>query len=149
MKNKIVKKVFTWYDIFIVAILVATGIIIMTIGSDWVALGVCVIACTIAFAPFIRHGYKLEGHHKLFRLEEIIVPRESQTVILAYLNGESSQLVVPTSTQGGALVRVFYQRSDNIIMAQYFDYALYLKGTEFPMVRISPEQLKVIRNLRP
>lgn len=148
MSKKTVKQVFAWYDLLIIAILVAAGVIIMAIGKEWIALGICVIACTIAFAPFIRHGYKLEGHQGQFRLEEFLVPRESQVAIMAYLNGETSQLEVPPSNQGGALVRVFRRRSDDIIMAQYFDYALFLRGTEFPMVRISSEQLESIRGLR-
>ena len=148
MSKKTVRQVFTWYDLLIIAILVAAGVVIMVIGKEWIALGICVIICTIAFAPFIRHGYKLEGYQGQFRLEEFLVPRESQVAILAYLNGETSQLEVPPSTQGGALVRIFQHRSDDLIMAQYFDYALFLKGTEFPMVRISTEQLEVIRSPR-
>ncbi len=148
MSRKTVRQVFTWYDLFVVAVFVATGVVIMAIGRDWIVLGICVIACAVAFAPFLRHGYKLEGQEGLFRLEEFLVPRESQVAILAFLNGETSQLEVPPSTQGGALVRVFHQRSGDLIMAQYFDYALFLKGTEFPVVRITPEQLESIRNLR-
>ena len=148
MSKKTVKQVFTWYDLLIIAIFVIAGIGIMAFGIDWIALGICVIACTVAFAPFIRHGYKLEGHQGQFRLEEFLVPRESQVAIMAYLNGETSQLEVPPSNQGGALVRIFQHRSDGLIMAQYFDYALFLKGTEFPMVRISTEQLESIRGLR-
>lgn len=142
------KQVFLWTDWLIIGILVAAGVLVAVLGGSWTAFGVCWIACVLAFAPFLRHGYKLEGQSGVFRLEEILVPRECQTQILAFLNGDTDELSVQPAVHGGALVRLFRRKSDGATLAQYFDYAQHLAGSEYPFVPVSAQQTKAVRALQ-
>lgn len=147
MKDR-AKQVFLWTDWLILGILVAAGVLVAVLGGSWTAFGVCWIACVLAFAPFLRHGYKLEGQTGVFRLEEVLVPRECQTQILAFLNGDTDELSVQPAVHGGALVRLFRRKSDGKVLAQYFDYAQHLAGTEYPFVPVSAQQAKAVRALQ-
>lgn len=142
------KQVFLWTDWLILGILVAAGVLVTVLGGSWTAFGVCWIACVLAFAPFFRHGYKLEGQTGVFRLEEVLVPRECQTQILAFLNGDTDELSVQPAVHGGALVRLFRRKSDGTTLAQYFDYAQHLAGSEYPFVPVSAQQAKAVRALQ-
>ena len=142
------KQVFLWTDWLIIVILVAAGVFITTLGGDWTAIGICTIVCVIAFAPFLRHGYKLEGQSGVFRLEEILVPRECHTEILAFLNGDTNELSIQPAVHGGALVRLFHRKSDGITLAQYFDYAQHLAGSDYPLVPVKEHQIEVLRGLQ-
>ena len=142
------KQVFLWTDWLILGILVAAGVLVTVLGSSWTAFGVCWIACVLAFAPFFRHGYKLEGQTGVFRLEEVLVPHECQTQIIAFLNGDIDELSVQPAVHGGALVRLFRRKSDGTVLAQYFDYAQHLAGTEYPFVPVSAQQAKAVRALQ-
>lgn len=148
MTKDTAKQVFLWTDWPILGILVAAGVLVAVLGGSWTAFGVCWIACVLAFAPFLRHGYKLEGQTGVFRLEEVLVPRECQTQILAFLNGDTDELSVQPAVQGGALVRLFRRKSDGTTLAQYFDYAQHLAGTEYPFVPVSAQQAKAVRALQ-
>ena len=148
MTKDTAKQVFLWTDWLIIGILVAAGVFITTLGGSWTAFGVCWIACVLAFAPFLRHGYKLEEQTGVFRLEEILVPRECQTQILAFLNGDTDELSVQPAVHGGALVRLFRRKSDGTTLAQYFDYAQHLAGTDFPLVPVKEHQIEVLRGLQ-
>lgn len=147
MKDR-AKQVFLWTDWLILGILVAAGVFVTVLGGSWTAFGVCWIAGVLAFAPFLRHGYKLEGQTGVFRLEEVLVPRECQTQIIAFLNGDTDELSVQPAVHGGALVRLFRRKSDGKVLAQYFDYAQYLAGTEYPFVPVSAQQAKALRDLQ-
>lgn len=147
MKDR-AKQVFLWTDWLILGILVAAGVLVAVLGGSWTAFGVCWIACVLAFAPFLRHGYKLEGQTGVFRLEEVLVPRECQTQILAFLNGNTDELSVQPAVHGGALVRLFRRKSDGTTLAQYFDYAQHLAGTEYPFVPVSAQQAKAVLALQ-
>lgn len=148
MTKDTAKQVFLWTDWLILGILVAAGVLVAVLGGSWTAFGVCWIACVLAFAPFLRHGYKLEGQTGVFRLEEVLVPRECQTQIIAFLNGDTDELSVQPAVQGGALVRLFRRKSDGTTLAQYFDYAQHLAGTEYPFVPVSAQQAKAVRALQ-
>ena len=148
MTKDTAKQVFLWTDWLILEILVAVGVLVTVLGGSWTAFGVCWIACVLAFAPFLRHGYKLEGQTGVFRLEEVLVPRECQTQILAFLNGDTDELSVQPAVHGGALVRLFRRKSDGTVLAQYFDYAQHLAGSEYPFVPVSAQQAKAVRALQ-
>lgn len=148
MTKDTAKQVFLWTDWLILGILVAAGVLVAVLGGSWTAFGVCWIACVLAFAPFLRHGYKLEGQSGVFRLEEILVPRECQTQILAFLNGDTDELSVQPAVHGGALVRLFRRKSDGATLAQYFDYAQHLAGTDYPLVPVKEHQIEVLRGLQ-
>ena len=148
MTKDTAKQVFLWTDWLILGILVAAGVFVTVLGGSWTAFGVCWIACVLAFAPFFRHGYKLEGQTGVFRLEEVLVPRECQTQIIAFLNGDTDELSVQPAVHGGALVRLFRRKSDGTTLAQYFDYAQHLAGTEYPFVPVSAQQAKAVRALQ-
>ena len=147
MKDR-AKQVFLWTDWLILGILVAAGVLVAVLGGSWTAFGVCWIACVLAFAPFLRHGYKLEGQTGVFRLEEVLVPRECQTQIIAFLNGDTDELSVQPAVHGGALVRLFRRRSDGATLAQYFDYAQHLAGSDYPLVPVKEHQIDVLRGLQ-
>ena len=147
MKDR-AKQVFLWTDWLILGILVAAGVLVAVLGGSWTAFGVCWIACVLAFAPFLRHGYKLEGQTGVFRLEEILVPRECQTQIIAFLNGDTDELSVQPAVHGGALVRLFRRKSDGTTLAQYFDYAQHLAGSDYPLVPVKEHQIEVLRGLQ-
>ena len=148
MTKDTAKQVFLWTDWLILGILVAAGVLVTVLGGSWTAFGVCWIACVLAFAPFLRHGYKLEGQTGVFRLEEVLVPRECQTQILAFLNGDTDELSVQPAVHGGALVRLFRRKSDGITLAQYFDYAQHLAGSDYPLVPVKEHQIEVLRGLQ-
>lgn len=148
MTKDTAKQVFLWTDWLILGILVAAGVLVAVLGGSWTAFGVCWIACVLAFAPFLRHGYKLEGQSGVFRLEEILVPRECQTQILAFLNGDTDELSIQPAVHGGALVRLFRRKSDGATLAQYFDYAQHLAGTDYPLVPVKEHQIEVLRGLQ-
>lgn len=148
MTKERTKQVFLWTDWLIIGILTVASVFVTTLGGDWTAIGVCALVCVFAFAPFLRHGYKLEGQSGVFRLEEILVPRECHTEILAFLNGDTDELSIQPAVHGGALVRLFHRKSDGITLAQYFDYAQYLAGTEYPFVPVSAQQAKAVQALQ-
>lgn len=148
MKKYTAKQVFLWTDWLILGILIASGVFFIALGGSWTSFGVCWIASVLALAPFLRHGYKLNGQTGVFRLEEVLVPRECQKQILAFLNGETDNIDVHPAVHGGALVQLFRRKSDGTILAQYFDYAQHLAGTEYPFVPISAQQAKALQKLQ-
>ena len=142
MKRESVRNVFLATDWLIFGVCIALGVLIMLIDGKLVVLG----ACVAAFAPFFRHGYRIEGHPGVFRLEEVIVPRSCQDALLSFLKGESDTLDASPSAAGGALVRVF-RKPDGTLLAQFFDYAQHLQGTEYPFLPVTQSQVEAVKKL--
>lgn len=149
MKKNPVKTVFLASDICVIAAVVALGFAFLPFGSGWRELGYVIISCGLSMVPFFHHGYKIEGHVGTFRLEDITVSRENQDIILSFLEGETDELNVKQSDQGGALVSLYHRKGGNEILAQYFDYAQKLKGVEFPIISITPERCEKLKQACP
>ena len=140
MKKKSVKKVFLATDLCVIVAVLAAGCVLLPFGSGWRELGYVIISCGLSMIPFFLHGYRIEGHPGTFRLEDIPVSRENQDTVLTFLNGETTELDVRHSEQGGAVVSLYSRKNGGEILAQYFDYAQMLNGVEFPIRPITSEQ---------
>lgn len=149
MKKKSVKHVFLLSDLLIIATVLAIGILLLFLNGGWGALGLTIILCEAVIIPFVRHGYKIEGYPGTYRLEEIPVSRNCQEAVLRFLSDAGDGIDAQPSDAGGALVSVYHKRGENILLAQYFDYAQFLNGVEFPMVKITEQQLISLKNFSP
>ncbi|MBR4136092.1 MAG: TrbC/VirB2 family protein [Bacteroidales bacterium] len=141
-----VRKTFRYRDLLIMAALVAVGILLAFLGPGWRELGYVVIGSVLILSPLFRSGYKIEGHHGVFRVQEIVVPRECEQEICSFLHGDSETLDFGSRAPNGAIVQIF-TRKDGPILAQYFDYAKLLAGAEFPIVEINNCQYRVLLDL--
>ena len=148
MKIKEIRKTFLLSDILIVAAVVAAGSALLLLGGGWATLGGTIIAIGVAMLPFMRHGCIIHGHHGVYHLEEILVPREYQDTILHFLQGDTSSLDLEAGKSSGALVEIYRKRSDDTLLARYFDYKLHLDGTDFPIVPITMQQLEELRKFQ-
>ena len=148
MKKHLIKQVFLYWDLLILAGILAIGIFLCFLKGGWGAIGFIVIASDVFMAPFVRHGYKIEGHPGTFRLEEVPVPRECENQILSYLDDESLGLDVRPVVFGGAIVNVYHNKRHNTLLAQYFEYTQLLNGVEYPMVNITQHQLETLRKIQ-
>lgn len=146
MSKRDVKPVFLWWDLLIIIAILAFGILLMIYQPDLAILGVTIILADILIAPFLRHGYRLQGQTGVFRQEEILVPRECREGIQKYMRGEIPELVVHPNVPGGALVKVY--RKGDLHLARYFDYTQHLAEEDFPMVPISQEQVATLRDIQ-
>lgn len=144
MKEKQVKKTFLPQDIAILAAVFAAGAACFPLGEGWGELGVIIILCGVIMLPFYHHGYKLEGQKGLFRLKEISLSRENRDEILAFLDGNTELLDLHPWQKGGALVDVYWRKNDGFMMARYFDYADFLNGVEYPLRKVSQQQVSVL-----
>ncbi|MBQ7489306.1 MAG: hypothetical protein IJT51_02160 [Bacteroidales bacterium] len=144
-----IRKLFTLQDISLILAIILIGSAFLPFNEGFRALGGVIIASGLFAIPFCRHGYKLSGRDGVFRKESIYVPRECQTEIVAYLRGKNDSLEISPNVYGGAVVNVYSQKNTEVIFAQYFDYALYLEGKEFPLERITLEQLNHLRKIQP
>ena len=149
MKKKSVKKVFLATDLCVIVAVLAAGCAFLLFGPGWREIGYLIISCGLFMVPFFRHGYRIEGHPGMFRLEDIPVPRENQDAVLAFLKGETDELNVNRSDQGGALVSIYSRKEGGEILAQYYDYAQKLKGVEFPIQSITSEQRDQLKQAFP
>ena len=96
--------------------------------------------------PFYHHGYKLEGRKGTFLLKEISLSRENRDEILAFLDGKTDSLDLHPLQKGGALVDVYWRKSDGFMLARYFDYADFVKGKEYPLQEVSPQQVSLLES---
>ena len=140
MKKSPIKRVFLASDICVITAVVVAGCAFLPFGPGWRELGYVIVACGLSMCPFFLHGYKIEGHSGTFRLAELPVSREYQNAVMAFLNGDTDELDVKQSDQGGALVSIYSRKGGGEILAQYFDYAELLKDVEFPIVSLTPER---------
>ena len=147
--EKQVKKTFLLQDIAILAAIFAAGAACFLLGEGWAGLGGTLIFFGLMMLPFYHHGYRLEGHKGLFRLREISLSRENKDEILAYLDGKSDQLDLHPLMPGGALVDVYWRKSDGHMLARYFDYADFIKGVEYPLREITQAQFDTLLALEP
>lgn len=147
MKNKQVRWAFLPQDIAVLAVIFAAGAACFLLpGEGWGGTGVLIILCGALMVPFYHHGYRLSGQKGLFRVKEILLSRENKDEILAYLEGKSDTLDLHPWQKGGVLVNVYTRKSDGLILAQYFDYADYAQGVDYPLLEVSDEQVKVLES---
>ena len=145
MKNKQVRWAFLPQDIAVLAVIFAAGAACFLLpGEGWGGTGVLIIFCGALMVPFYHHGYKLAGQKGLFRLKAILLSRENKDEILAFLDGKSDTLDLHPWQKGGVLVNVYTRKNDGLILAQYFDYADYARGVQYPLQKISPAQLEAL-----
>jgi hypothetical protein len=146
MKEKQVKKTFLPQDIAVLAAVFAAGAACFPLGGGWGGVGVTVILCGAMMLPFYHHGYKLEGRKGTFLLKEISLSRENRDEILAFLDGKTDSLDRHPLQKGGALVNVYWRKSDGFMLARYFDYADFVKGKEYPLQEVSPQQVSLLES---
>ena len=148
MKKNAVKSIYLFTDLLIIVSVAIVSTALFFMGSGWRELGIVIVACVLFIIPFCRHGYKIEGQSGTFRMVEFPVTREAQENVLAFLDGQTNELVLPNRIQGGALVTVYYKKNHSLHFAQYYDYSQQLQGVEFPLVEISTEQFEILQNTR-
>lgn len=137
-----VKSIFLLKDIIILAVIFTVGIACCFFGDVWKGLGIIIILCGAMTVPFYHHGYKLEGQKGHFELKEILIPKDNKNEIIDFLDGKTDILELNSWQTGGALVDVYYRKSDGYMMARYFDYADHMNGIEHPLREITTQQLK-------
>ena len=148
MKKNTVKSTFLFTDILIIVSVAIVGTALFFMESGWRELGIVIVACALFIIPFCRHGYKIEGKSGTFRMVEFPVTREAEEDVLAFLDGQTDDLVLPNRIEGGALVTVYYKNDHSLQFAQYYDYSQHLQGVEFPLVEISTEQFEILQRTR-
>ena len=147
MKSKQVRGAFLPQDIAALAAIFAAGAACFLLpGEGWSGTGVLIILCGALMVPFYHHGYKLAGQKGLFRVKEILLSRENKDEILAYLEGKSASLDLHPWQKGGVLVNVYIRKSDGLMLAQYFDYADYAQGVDYPLLEVTEEKVKVLES---
>ena len=147
MKNKQVRWAFLPQDFAVLAVIFAAGAACFLLpGEGWGGTGVLIILCGALMVPFYHHGYRLSGQKGLFRVKEILLSRENKDEILAYLEGKSDTLDLHPWQKGGVLVNVFTRKSDGLMLAQYFDYADYAQGVDYPLLEVTEEKIKVLES---
>lgn len=144
MRDQQVKNAFLPQDIAVYTVVFAAGAACFLLGEGWGGLGVTIILCGIMVVLFYHHGYRLKGRKGLFRLTEISLSRENRDEILAFLDRKTDSLDLHPWQKGGALVDVYTRVNDGFMMARYFDCADFLKGIEYPLKEVSPEQVSVL-----
>lgn len=146
MKKKAVKKAFLPQDIVVLVLIFAAGAACFLLGGGWQELGVLILLSGALLVPFYHHGYRLEGQKGMFRIKEISLSRENRDEILSFLEGKTETLDLQAWQKGGALVEVYYRKSDGFMMARYFDYADFLNGTEYPLYEVSAQQVSALES---
>ena len=150
MKEHGVKRTFLPSDISVLAAVLAAGLLCL-LGGEWLKMaGYTLLLCWVCMLPFYHHGYRLEGQKGLFRLKELSVSRSDKEQILNYLAGDSDQLnIVADPLNVGALVDVYYQKSTDAHFARYFDYSDFASGKQYPLYKVSKEQITALEALNP
>lgn len=146
MKEQQVKETFLPRDIAVLAVVFAAGAACLPLGEGMGGVGVIIILCGVMMVPFYHHGYRLEGQKGTFLLKELSMSRENKDEILAYLDGKVTDIDLHPRLKGGALVDVYRRKSDGFMMARYFDYADFVKGTQYPLREVSAEQVSVLES---
>lgn len=147
MKKSPIKKVFLATDILVIAAVLVVGCALLPFGPGWREFGYIIIACGLVMAPLYLHGYTIEGHSGIFRLEEIPVSRDSKEAVLAFLNGETDKLAITPSVPGGALISLYTHKNSGKILAQYFDYSNVMSGNDTPIIAITAAQYDQLKSL--
>ena len=148
MKTKNIKQTFLWTDLLVIAGVIAVGCVLLPLSSGWAALGGTIVAIGIAMIPFFHHGYKIKGHHGIFKREEILVPRDYKDSILTFLQGNQEKLDLAPGTVSGGLVEIYWRGKDKDLLARYFDYQLHLEGTDFPLHKITQQQAQELKRIQ-
>ena len=139
--EKQVRKTFLPQDIAVLTAIFAAGAACFLLGEGWGVLGIVIIMCGAMMLPFYHHGYRLEGQKGLFRLKELSMSRENKDEILAFLDGTTEDIDLHHLVKGGALVDVYWRKSDGFMMARYFDYAEFMNGINYPLREVSGRQV--------
>ncbi len=145
--NRQIRKSFRSRDFLIMGLAVGIGMVVTLLGPGWRELGYVIVGTTIILSPLFRTGYRIDGYNGVFGWKGVRVPRDLQDEILAFLTGEVQELDLGGKVPNGAIVQLFTQKGDRLFLAQYFDYALFDKGFEFPVVEISESQYNVLTKL--
>ena len=135
-----VRQVYDLPDLALLAGLLAVGVAFVLLGRGWEEAGYVVLLAWAILLPFWKHGFRIEGQAGMFRRKEYSVSRECRDEILAYLDGQSGELVHKPWKRGGALVDVYNRRRDSLKLARYFDYADFDAGKEYDLRTITPAQ---------
>ena len=144
----IVKRVFCFNDIVILAVILAVGLAFLFMGRIWLGVGITLLLCWLCMLPFFRNGYRIEGKQGLFKLKEIYASCGSKAAILAYLDGSSGTLEYNTKLGSGAIVEVYTSR-DGTILARYWDYADENAGIYYDLYPISRDQKEHLEQIEP
>lgn len=147
MKKNIVSQKLLTSDWLVLLAVLAVGCVFLPFGPGWRELGFFFFVCGLCLYPFYRHGYKIKGESGLFRVVEIPVSRNDEEEILAFIQGKTTTLTAHSEENGGALLSLYYRKNGGDMFAQYFDYANIMQGKTYPVVKISPEQGKILRKL--
>ena len=139
--EKQVRKTFLPQDIAVLTAIFAAGAACFLLGEGWGGLGIVIIMCGAMMLPFYHHGYRLEGQKGLFRLKELSMSRENKDEILAFLDGTTEDIDLHPWAKGGALVDVYWRKSDGFMLARYFDYAEFMNGIEYSLREVSGQQV--------
>ena len=138
-KHKTVRRVFNLSDIAIIAGVALVGVIFILMVKGWSGLGWLILLFLLCMLPFIRHGWRIEGHQGVFSLRDITVNRESKKEILAYLAGDADTLNTSPRANGGAVVNI-YSRKNGPVLANYFEYENSACIEETDLHEISPDK---------
>ena len=145
-KNNVSQKLLTSDWLVLLAVL-AVGCVFLPFGPSWRELGLFFFVCGLCLYPFYRHGYKIKGESGLFRVVEIPVSRNDEEEISAFIQGKATTLTAHSQENGGALISLYYRKNGGDMFVQYFDYGEIMQGKTYPVVKISPEQGKILRKL--
>ena len=146
-KNKNIRKAFLWSDIIVILAVTFVGIVLLPFGPGWRELGYTIIACGLCMTPLYIHGYKIEGVPGVFHEEDFQISRDDKESVVSFLKGESSSLDVHRQEHGGALISVYYQKKNEALYAQYYDYAQIMEGEDNPVLKISAQQYETLKKL--
>ena len=147
MKNKEIRKIFLKKDLLILGALLLAGCACLPFGIALRGLGITLIITMLCMCPFYIHGYKIKGHNGHFRMKEIPVSRDDETVIAAFLQGKSHELCIQSQENGGALLSLYYRENNPEYFVQYFDYTDIMKGKHAPVVKLTAEQYEQLRKI--
>lgn len=142
-----VKNIFILSDWLKISAIIVFGCIFFPFGTGWRELGFGIIACAIFIAPFIRHGYKIEGENGVFKLLELQVQRNNKELIEKYLGSEEEIISFSPSPAGGALILLYYSVNNAKYFAQFFDYQLQLEGKQCLLQEVSRKKFQELKDI--
>lgn len=145
MKERQVRKAFLPADIAVLALIFAAGCACFFVRG-WSGAGIIILLCWAMLLPFYIHGYRLRGQEGLFRLKEIPLSRENKEEILAFLDGKTKTIDLHPWQPGGVLVDVYFRRRDGLMLARYYDYGDSVNGIEYPLRKVTPEQVALLES---
>lgn len=148
MKTQNIHKTFLFSDIIVLLMIFAVGAVFLPFGSGWLAIGLCIMLCSVCMLPFYIHGYKIEGAHGVFRELNITVSRDEQDAIMSFLQGDTPTLGFQVQENGGAIVSLYYQKGSDVAYAQFYEYSYVMEGKPLPLLKITPEQKEILLHLK-